>query len=222
MHKNAIGLCCQYFLLQEQSMVSVITGDVINSKKNAPRIWLTPLKKELNRIGKTPKTWEIYRGDSFQSVINKPEEALLIAMKIKAGLKSVKGINVRMAIGIGDRTYNAAKVTESNGSAFVNSGEKFEMLKQEKQNLAIKSDWPQFDDEMNLYLKLALIAMNNWTVNAAEIVSVAMENPDKSQHQLGKMVGIKQSAISTRLRRAYYEEIMEVNEMYKSKLKLLK
>ncbi|MDE3182067.1 MAG: transcriptional regulator [Bacteroidota bacterium] len=203
-------------------MVAVITGDVINSKKNAPRVWLTPLKKELNRIGKTPKTWEIYRGDSFQIVMNNPEDALLIAMKLKASLKSVKGINVRMAIGLGSRTYNAAKVTESNGSAFVNSGEKFEMLKQEKQNLAIKSDSYQFDNEMNLYLKLALIAMNNWTVNAAEIVRVAMENPEKSQQQLGKMIGIKQSAISTRLRRAYFEEIMEVNEMYKAKLKLLK
>ncbi len=203
-------------------MVAVITGDVINSKKNAPRVWLTPLKKELNRIGKTPKMWEIYRGDSFQVVMNNPEDALLIAMKLKASLKSVKGINVRMAIGLGSRTYNAAKVTESNGSAFVNSGEKFEMLKQKKQNLAIKSDSYQFDNEMNLYLKLALIAMNNWTVNAAEIVRVAMENPEKSQQQLGKMIGIKQSAISTRLRRAYFEEIMEVNEMYKAKLKLLK
>ncbi len=203
-------------------MIAVITGDVINSKKNAPRVWLTPLKKELNRIGKTPKTWEIYRGDSFQVVINKPEDALLVALKIKASLKAVKGINVRMAIGIGKRTYNAPKVTESNGSAFVSSGEKFEMLKQDKQNLAIKSDSAEFDNDMNLYLKLALIAMNNWTVNTAEIVSVAMENPDKSQQQLGQMVGIKQSAISTRLRRAYYEEIMEVNEMYKSKLKLLK
>lgn len=203
-------------------MVAVITGDVINSKKNAPRTWLTPLKKELNRIGKTPKTWEIYRGDSFQVVVNEPEDALLVALKIKASLKAVKGINVRMAIGIGRRTYNAPKVTESNGSAFVSSGEKFEMLKREKQNLAMKSDSDEFDNDMNLYLRLALIGMNNWTVNTAEIVSLAMENPDKSQQQLGQMVGIKQSAISTRLRRAYFEEIMEVNKMYKSKLKLLK
>ena len=203
-------------------MVCVITGDVINSKKDNPPVWLTPLKKELNLIGKTPKSWQIYRGDSFQSVIKNPEDALLIAMKIKAGLKSVRGINVRMAIGLGNMTYHAAKITESNGTAFVHSGEKFDMLNQERQNLGIKSDWPQFDNEMNLYLKLTLIAMNNWTVNAAEIVRVAMENPGKSQHQLGKMIGIKQSAISTRLRRAYYEEMMEVNEMYKIKLKLLK
>jgi hypothetical protein len=203
-------------------MVCVITGDIINSKKNAPRTWLTPLKKELNRIGENPKYWQIYRGDSFQAVINKPEGALLTAIKIKAALQSIKGINVRIAMGIGDRNYNAAKVTESNGSAFVHSGEKFESLNQQKQGLAIKSDWPQFDNEMNLYLKLALIAMDNWTVNAAKTVKVVMENPDKSQHQLGRMIGIKQSAISARLRRAYYEEIMEVNEMYVAKLKLLK
>jgi len=203
-------------------MVSVITGDIINSKTNVPRTWLVPLKKELNRIGEDPKYWQIYRGDSFQAVINKPEEALLTVMKIKAALKSISGMNVRIAIGIGGRNYNAAKVTESNGSAFVHSGEKFESLNREKQNLAIKSDWPKFDNEMNLYLKLALIAMDNWTVNAAEIVKVAMENPAKSQRQLGVMIGIKQSAISTRLRRAYYEEIMEVNEMYIAKIKLLK
>lgn len=203
-------------------MLCVITGDVINSKKKSPQTWLTPLKKELNGIGASPKYWEIYRGDSFQAVINNAEDGLLIAMKLKASLRSIKDMNVRMALGLGTRTYNAAKVTESNGSAFVHSGEKFETLIQQKQNLAIKSDWPQFDEEMNLYLKLALIAMNNWTVNTAEIVRIAMENPNKSQHQLGKLIGIKQSAISTRLRRAYFEEMMEVNEMYKTKLKLLK
>lgn len=203
-------------------MLCVITGDVINSKKKSPQTWLTPLKKELNGIGASPKYWEIYRGDSFQAVINNAEDGLLIAMKLKASLRSIKDMNVRMALGLGTRTYNATKVTESNGSAFVHSGEKFETLIQQKQNLAIKSDWPQFDEEMNLYLKLALIAMNNWTVNTAEIVRIAMENPNKSQHQLGKLIGIKQSAISTRLRRAYFEEMMEVNEMYKTKLKLLK
>jgi hypothetical protein len=203
-------------------MVCVITGDVINSKRIAPTIWLAPLKKELNKIGGDPKIWQIYRGDSFQAIVSKPEDALLIVMKIKASLKSIKGINVRMAMGIGNRTYNAAKITESNGSAFVHSGEKFEILNLAKQNLAIKSDWPQFDEEMNLYLRLGLIAMDNWTVNAAEIVRVAMENPDKSQGKLGRIIGIKQSAISSRLRRAYYEEIMEINEMYKAKLKLLK
>jgi len=98
---------------------------------------------------------------------------------------------------------------------------KFEKLKKEKQNLAIKSNWPLFDKEMNLLLKLALIAMDNWTINTAEIVHTALENPGKVQEELGKIVGIKQNAISNRLKRAYFDEIMEVNEMYIEKLKSL-
>jgi hypothetical protein len=203
-------------------MIAVITGDITNSKKIDPKIWLRPLKKELDNIGNSPKFWEIYRGDSFQLIISRPEDALTTAIKIKSTLKSIQDMDARMAIGIGSRTHNAQKVTESNGSAFIHSGEKFEMLKKEKQNLAIKSDWPDFDKEMNLFLKLSLIAMDNWTVNAAEIVKTTMENPDKLQEELGQIVGIKQNAISNRLKRAYYDEIMEVNEMYKTKLKTLK
>lgn len=203
-------------------MFCVITGDVINSTKKAPQKWLKPLKKELNKIGKSPKLWEIYRGDSFQVLINKPEDALLVAIKIKAALKSLQDTDVRMALGLGSRTYNAPKITESNGSAFVHSGEKFETLKNEKQNLCIKSDWPDFDKEMNLYLKLMLIPMNSWTTNAAEAVKAAIDNPGKSQEELGLMIGVKQNAVSNRLKRAYYSEVLEVNEMYKIKLKAFK
>lgn len=199
-------------------MVCVITGDIINSTKKGNKTWLKSLKKELDRIGENPKIWEIYRGDSFQVLVSHPDNGLLTAIRIKAVLKSVNA-DARMALGIGKRSYNAAKITESNGTAFVHSGEKFEMLKKEKQNLCIKSDWPEFDKEMNLYLKLSLIAMDNWTVNAAEVVKIAIENPGKSQEALGQMVGIKQNAVSNRLKRAYYEEIMEVNEMYSIKLK---
>lgn len=203
-------------------MFCVITGDVINSTKKPPQKWLSLLKKELNKIGKSPKVWEIYRGDSFQVLINKPEEALLAAIKIKAALKTLPNIDVRMALGLGSRTHNAARITESNGSAFVHSGEKFETLKNEKQNLSIKSDWPGFDKEMNLFLRIILIPMDSWTINSAEAVKVAIENPGKSQEELGLIMGIKQNAVSNRLKRAYYGEVMEVNEMYKIKLKALK
>ncbi len=203
-------------------MIAVITGDIIGSQKMNPTVWLNILKKELNEIGQSPKIWEVYRGDSFQAIIANPADALKTAIKIKATMKTTPDIDVRMAIGIGSKTYTAAKVTESNGTAFVHSGETIERLKSEKQTLAIKSDWPDFDIEMNLLLKLSLIVMDNWTVNAAEVVKTTMENPETVQDKVGQLVGIKQSAVSNRLKRAYYDEIMEVNEMYKSKLKTLK
>jgi hypothetical protein len=203
-------------------MTAVITGDIIGSQNSNPKVWLNLLKKELSEIGENPKIWEIYRGDSFQAIIANAADALKIAIKIKATLKTISDIDVRMAIGIGSKTYTASRVTESNGTAFVHSGETIEKLKNEKQTLAIKSDWPEFDKEMNLLLKLSLIVMDNWTVNAAEVVKATMENPETVQDKLGQMVGIKQSAVSNRLKRAYFDEVMEVNEMYVEKLKSLK
>lgn len=212
---------CDILQYKSLYMVCVITGDIINSTRKKSSIWLKSLKKELNKIGESPKAWEIYRGDSFQVLINKPEAALMVAIKIKAALKSAQNTSVRMALGIGNRTYNASKITESNGSAFVHSGEKIELLKKERQNLSVKSDWPDFDKEMNLYLRLLLIPMDSWTVNAAEVVKAAIDYPSKSQEEIGKMVGVKQNAVSNRLKRAYYAEMLEVNEMYKTKLNAL-
>lgn len=200
-------------------MVAIITGDIVGSSKVSPDIWLKVLKKELNKIGKNPATWQIYRGDSFQLLVKNPMEALHHAINIKAAFKQIAPLDIRMSIGIGTKTFDAPKITECNGSAFENSGERFENLKKESLNLAIKSPWNEFDIDMNLYIKLALVIMNNWTENAAGIMKLSMEHPELSQQQLGDLLHLKQNSISRRLKRAYQTEILEVMEMYVYKLK---
>jgi ribosome-binding protein aMBF1 (putative translation factor) len=202
-------------------MVSIITGDIINSRKIDAAKWLGKLKVVLKQFGSTPKYWETYSGDSFQLRVNDPATALMAAINIKAAIKSLPRADVRMSIGIGGISYEARKITECNGEAFVHSGEKFEQLKREKQNLAIKTPWNEFDAEMNLYLKLALVAMDAWTANAAEIVRLAMANPGKSQEVLGKKLGIRQNAVSNRLKRANYDALLELDKMYGIKLNKL-
>lgn len=191
-------------------MTSIITGDIINSKKVNPQVWLKKLKSELNKTGKNPETWEIYRGDSFQLEIENVDIVLETAIKMKAAIKSIKQIDVRLAIGVGDKTFYASNITESNGSAFVYSGEIFERLVKEKQNMAIATSSEEFNKEMNLLLRFAMIPMDNWTVNSAEMVYLTLSNPGYSQKELGELLGIKQNAVSTRLKRAYYDEISEL------------
>lgn len=204
-------------------MVAIITGDIIRSKKAKTALWMKVLKKELGKLGAFPKKWEIFRGDSFQAEIADPMNGLIIAIKLKAAIKSMKGIDVRIAIGIGKKKYSASRITESNGSAFIFSGEKFDKLKKEKQTLALRSEWGEFDREMNLYLKFLMVIINRWTENSAQTVAMALEKPGLSQAELGKRLGIKQNAVSTRLKRTSFEEIIELNELYKDKLrKLLK
>jgi DNA-directed RNA polymerase specialized sigma subunit len=209
-------------------MIAIITADIINSRTLVNQeIWITPLKKMLTNYGSTPQKWEIYRGDYFQIEIDEPQEALLLALKIKALIKSINAnegkkstsIDVRMAIGLGTKEYTADRISESNGTAFINSGEKFEKLKKEKTTLAIQSSFPDFDYEMNLYLKLAVIQMDAWTVNSAVLFTTLFEDPEKKQTEIGRILGIGQNSVSGRFKRAHVDEIQELDKMYRFKLK---
>lgn len=199
-------------------MTSIITGDIINSRKVDPVIWLNPLKDLMKEWGKTPKTWEIYRGDSFQLEITQPQYALLAAVRIKACIKSIENLDVRMGIGIGHKNYDAKKITEANGEAFINSGETFEELKKLKQNLAIKSPWTQLDDELNLMFRLASIVLDKWSTATAQIVAVSIANRTLSQKELGDKMERTQSTISEAQKRAHYDEIMDLVSFYEKSI----
>ena len=201
-------------------MISVITGDLINSRLIAnPQEWIEPLKSLFASIGPNPKSWEIYRGDSFQVEIVQPEYVFFNALRIKATLKCFKELDVRMGIGIGEASYKADRITESNGAAFIYSGEQLERLKKDKQTLAIKSPWPVFDQEMNLFIRLGLIAMDNWKPKTAELVRCYLDHPDKGQQEIADILGINQSSVSERQTRAHLSEILELDAMFREKLK---
>lgn len=192
-------------------MVAVITGDIINSRKEEVKNWLGTLKGILNYYGKEPKDWEIFRGDSFQLLIA-PEKAMLCAIHIKSAIKQIKSLDVRMAIGIGNEKYKSSKITESNGSAYIRSGDCFEALK--KQTLAIKSNNDNFDETINVMLSLSLLIANNWSSTVAEVIKTTIENSNKNQNYLAQLLNKSQSSISEALKRGGFEEIMNMNNFY--------
>jgi DNA-directed RNA polymerase specialized sigma24 family protein len=49
------------------------------------------------------------------------------------------------------------------------------------------------------------------------MVHLALSNPGYSQKELGEMLGIKQNTVSNRLKRAYYDEILELLTRYQTK-----
>ncbi len=202
-------------------MHAVITGDIVNSRSAHSEAWITSLKSVLNDYGTCPKDWDIYRGDSFQLLIDNVEESLMAAIRIKASIKTRKWQDARMAIGIGDISYTSDRVTESNGDAFVRSGQKFESLKQQKVTLSVGSPWKDFDDEMNLYVRLALIAIDGWSVASAEFVLVQLANMEKSQDELAALLHIGQPAVSERKKRAYFDEIIELETRFRNRVRRL-
>lgn len=200
-------------------MIAVITGDIIGSRKATTPEWVKVLKTKLNKFGSSPKEWEIYRGDEFQLELAQPEQALISALEIKACIKTFEHLDVRMAIGLGDKNFQGDKVSESNGSAFSNSGSQFDLLKSQKVTLAVSSPKKEFDADINLILKLALVTMDNWSTVSAELAEILFDDPHLLQEEIAQRLRIKQSAVSQRSHRAKLDLMMEVVQHYQHKVK---
>lgn len=199
-------------------MIAIITGDIVNSRKEKASLWLPQLKKVLQQYGKSPAQWEIFRGDSFQ-LSTAPEEALKAAIHIKAAIKEIKDLDVRIGLGIGEQDHRAEKISESNGTAFVRSGESFESLK--KHNLGIITGDSELDEVFNLLLSLSLLNMNTWSPTVAEAVKVSLENPEKSQTEIAGMLEKSQSSLSEALKRGGYDEMLRLLAFYHKQIQKL-
>ena len=65
---------------------------------------------------------------------------------------------------------------------------------------------------------LSLLTINNWSSIVSEVIKTVLENPEKSQVDLAKLLNKSQSSISEALKRGGFEEVMNMNEFYKNKI----
>lgn len=198
-------------------MIAVITGDIINSQHADTEVWITRLKNLLETWGSAPGTWEIYRGDEFQFKCS-IDSVFWHFLAIKSLIKSQENLDVRMAIGIGEESFSSEKITESNGTAYVNSGRLLNDLKNDGHTVAIKTSNESVDRDLNILLKWSSKDFDNWTMATSEIIHEMIMNPDITQEDLAKRFAISQSSISQRLKRANYELIVETNQYFRKKI----
>lgn len=128
----------------------VITGDIIKSSaiqieyRNCLLESIRKVVDELNVI--EPLKIEFFRGDSFQMIINNPENAMLIAILLRAGIKShtpkdcKKAWDARLSLGVGTISYHADNIVLSDGEAFQYSGRELDDIG--KRCLIVKTRWP--------------------------------------------------------------------------------
>jgi hypothetical protein len=200
-------------------MEAVLTGDIINSRKvKSPEEWMARLKAVLNCYGKPPATWQVFRGDSFQ-LKTKSTEALQAAYQIRAAIKSIEGLDVRISIGLGSISYTGKKITESSGEALIHSGEAFDELKSKKKKLEIRSSDKALNRELNTMILLAEGLVESWTRGSAEAMNLFLHKPATSQNQLAEELGISQPSVSSRLSVAHAAEVKEMLDYYENRIK---
>lgn len=202
--------------------VAVLTGDLVKSsliKEGEIGFVISSLKNTFNDINRkvlsNKATFQIFRGDSFQAILPKPELALITAIMIRAhlrtfeskykieGKKSNKPIHyvytdARIAIGIGKVSYIGDTVSESQGEAFQKSGYLLDKLKKGNERLGIDTPWDNINKEFYVASKLSDAVISRWTANTAEAVFIHLLDK-KNQSELANTLHISQPAIHKRL-----------------------
>lgn len=198
-------------------MIAIITGDIINSQKSDSELWLPKLKGLLQSWSTTPENWEIYRGDEFQLKCS-VDEVFHKALLIKSLLRSFENLDVRVAIGIGNEVFLSEKITESNGTAYLNSGRLLTDIKSQGKTFAIQTENEKVNRDLNILFKWAAIDFDNWTVATAEIIHQLLRNSELTQDELAKELNITQSSVSQRLKRANFELLQETDLYFRKKI----
>ncbi|WP_418992428.1 hypothetical protein [Alistipes sp.] len=166
-------------------MKGVITGDIVRSTAVGPAL----RTRLLEAVRKTAQELEmlsdlkieLYRGDSFQILVDDPVQALRIAVLLRAGLRcntpdrEKSRWDARLAVGVGEIEYASGEVATSDGPAFRNSGREFDELG--KKRLAVRTPWPEVNDELRVSTAFADDVISGWTPRQSPALYLSLLHP---------------------------------------------
>lgn len=187
-----------------QTHISVISGDLVNSRRLDPPNYINGLRSLLEQLQQANRLqgFEIFRGDAFQAQAG-PESGLLLAVYIRIALKAMDAADrdARIAVGLGSRQTDAAGY----GSAFVNSGGALDAMAKNCR-LALKTDNDRTNAIVSDLLPMLDHVISRLSQTEARIVQARMFAG--SSAEVAEKLQKAASTISAALKRAAYEEIM--------------
>ncbi len=214
--------------MNNNKIFAVITGDVVGSSKmkaEERKKLLNVLKSSFARLDEILGDefiyfpFEIFRGDSFQGVLSKPELALKTAILIRAGIRNgiktrVKdAVDARIAIGIGTIDFlPTEKGGEGDGEAYRNSGLLLDDKKKSHQRIFIKTPWENINDELTTEFFLLDAIVSRWTNQQVEIVFEYFKG--LTQEEMAEKFNISQPAVRKRLNNLNIDALEMANSRF--------
>ena len=209
---------------------AIITGDIINSRRvksdtreslyNEVQLFLKRLKEE-----KWLKKVEQSGGDSFQCEVARIQYALRVALMIKCFIKaktnipysisgkkikeitdiSIRLAGVRISIGISTADFIKRKLGESDGDAFLLSGEGLEQLKNEYSELSLKTNSQSLNIEVHSIVLLLDALVQKYFARQAEVILQKLQ--EKKEDEIARILNISQSAVNQSARSGKWHAI---------------
>ncbi|HKG69721.1 MAG TPA: hypothetical protein VKA92_12690 [Segetibacter sp.] len=228
--------------------LAVITGDIVASREidtSSRQSLYADLKTFLSLLKKEEwiSNYEMFRGDSFQCVLEKKEYVLRASLLIRAFIKSyvsledkkkygrhlsegritTKGYfpgkqDIRLSVGIGQVDfYNKNNLAHSDGEAFQISGEELDHIKKAQYRMILKTNNEDFNESIEPTILLLDAVLQKWTNNQAETVLYKLKN--FKEEEIGKALKISQPAVNQRVRTSQWFAIEKSLNYFEKKLK---
>ena len=183
-------------------LYAVITADIVNSTRFGVEETGKWLQELISLLG-NEFTWklkpEVFRGDSFQGVLEYSDQALHVALLSRAFMRSkrvtLKETDVRVAIGIGVVSEFTDRPGTSDGEAFRLSGRLADEMKKNKSRISVA--FSVSSSPMTSAMDLLETVVGNWTAPQAEVITGILQK--ESGVQLAERLKVSQSALSQRL-----------------------
>ncbi len=207
----------------KNATIAVITGDLVDSS----RFSNTRMSAIIGRLNTEFKTYTklpsdksveftMFRGDSFQGIVEDPRLALSLALQIKALINSfndadtdagnnVPLADVRISIGIGEASYDLNAINVSNGEAFQLSGRTLDSMKSRQSKMAVTTPVSDVNDEFEVHMKFLDATTDRWSMASAEVVYYLLQ--DYKEQQIAQELNRSQAAINHRKKAAGWDEI---------------
>lgn len=215
------------------SLHAVLTGDIIGStslsseqRTQLPEN-LRDTFQDVNAVygNRTNLAFDFFRGDAWQMYMEKPEEALHVAVLFRALLRARLDVDTRIAIAIDTVDFvNSERLSESDGNAFRRSGRALDGLGRRTMTCLLPND-PVIQTDQPLFNAISRttdVFMSEWTRAQAQAVALTLSlRPESGEYANQKQVSmvwkpepISQQAVSAHLQRAHWDVISDFLHTY--------
>jgi len=197
----------------QEKLYAVLTGDVAGSSRFSGDDRKKLLDTLKNAFLKTEQIlgsdiiafpFDIFRGDSFQGVLQKVEKALSTAVLMRAIIRSSykttlkNAVDTRIAVGIGSISHLPDKNSgEGDGEAYRNSGPFLDKMSKHTRMINIITPWPEINTELNVECAMLDTIIIRWTVEQADVVIEYFTG--KTQEEMAEKFKISQPAVKKRM-----------------------
>lgn len=185
-------------------MTGIITADIVESTKmdvevrNALPEILNKMADSLREV--TSLRLEMYRGDSFQIVVDDYAKAPFVAVLMRIGLMrnscmaNMRKLDARVSVGIGKVSYLADTIGKSDGEAFVLSGRAFDKLG--KKRLVVVTSDEKVNSELAVYESILDELLSDVTCARSRTIFAHLLNPELTMEKIGHSLGMSKQAVS--------------------------